>query len=66
MKKYYLIQLQDSRLEKTSFYTNLCSDFEKLNMKIFFVAKSDKGFKKKPFGRVEFFELMKPIIIVFS
>ena len=42
VKKNYVIQWQDSRLDKTAFFADLYSDFEKLKTKIFLLQKSDK------------------------
>ena len=54
VKQYHLVQLQDSRLEKAPLYADLYSDFEKFEMKRFFVTKSGKGFMNKAFGLVAF------------
>ena len=35
MKKYHLLQLQDSRSDKTTFNADLYSDLQKLYMKLF-------------------------------
>ena len=62
MKKCHLLQLQNSRSDKTTFYADLYSDCQKLNMKSFVVAKSDKGLMKNIFGGVAFLEIVKPVM----
>ena len=42
VKKNYVIQWQDSRLDKIAFFADLYSDFEELKTKICLLQKSDK------------------------
>ena len=65
VKKCHLLQLQNSRSDKTTFYVDLYSDCQKLNMKSFVVAKLHKGLMKIIFGGVEFLEIVKPVMKLF-
>ena len=59
VKRYQLLHLQESRNNKIQFYSYLYSNFQKLNMKRFFVYKSDNAFLKKIFFRkIEFLDVI--------